>query len=144
MESKKQSWIHHFISNLKSSASIKQLWDKTRRINLKPNSNVNINSYLQPHNNNLLIKPKEIANSLAQTFCNNFSNCNYTSEFQSYKFSLTNTIPQIFSNDTELNNYPINTPIQTSEVKEHLAKGEDFAPGPDGIHNLLGIFIFNS
>ena len=79
---KRNSW-REYVSQLNSRTPIKQTWNIIRKISGKQQSSPL--KFLNSNNGDKATTPKEIANTLGETFQNNSSSQHYTPTFQKYK-----------------------------------------------------------
>ena len=85
--------------------------------------------YLHVNNSEVTDIPG-IANSLAQTFSDNSSSEQYSTQFQSFRRQAENNPLNFKSNNTET----YNNPFSMSELTAAISKLHDMAAGPDNIH----------
>ena len=128
-QAKKKSW-QSYVSKLNSRSSVKKVWDMVRKISGK-NKSSTIKHLKQPNLD--ITDKKDIADCLANTFSENSSSANYSTQFQKYKRQQEKTKLDFTSNNEE----KYNANFSLEELRESLTNSNDTACGPDEIHYQL-------
>ena len=124
---KKNSW-RQYVSKLNSRTPIKQTWNIIRKIAGKQQSFPL--KFLNKNIGGQATTPKEIANTIGETFQNNSSSQHYTPTFQKYQ-----RIQEKYKiNFKSQNKESYNSPFGLQELEEALHNSKDYAPGPDKVH----------
>lgn len=124
IDSKTKSW-QQFTSTITPETPIKTVWNKINSIKGKYTTH---KSSTLIHNNTTITDPKQIANTLADTFEELSSNSQYDQDFMQYKNEEEKSHITIEPN----NNHPLNVPFKLRELQNII---KDLKPnksaGPD-------------
>lgn len=125
-QAKRHSW-RQYISKLNSRTPTRKTWEIVRKICGKYASYPL--KFLET-TNKIAKTPKEISDTLGQTFQNHSSSQNYSTEFQKFK-----EIQEKSNLNFESQNYEdYNSDFSMRELEECLFNAKDSASGPDEIH----------
>lgn len=126
-ESKKRSWIN-FMDTIKYNLDSRSMWDHMKKFKGKRTS---CNIPAIRNKNGMQIKNQlEIADILADHYCDVSSNSKYIPSFQTYK-RIKEKIPIV---DPGSGHHPqLNLPFSLPELKYALTGCQSFACGPDNI-----------
>ena len=128
--SKSKSWIE-YINTINNQTTTKEVWRKIKSIEGK-NKNTHITA-IQDQGKTIL-NPREIANTLAETFAKNSSDENLDHDFREYKVKKEE---ELDNTPVTNNNIQLNAPITIEELMTALFSSKNSSPGPDGIANCL-------
>ena len=119
-ESKRKSW-RQYVSRLNSRTTTKKTWDMIRKINGKGSNSIN---HLKK-GNSISDSPKDLADTLAETFARKYSSGNYFEKFQRFK----TTEEKKKLNFNSFNSEHYNKRFTFKELKSALNKSHDSSPG---------------
>lgn len=94
--------------------------------------------FLEIDENKLGTNDTDVANSLAEIFQLNSSDCNFSSQFPARIYHYGNQAIELITNQEKYNTYPIlNTIVTEDGFKKTDQMKKDSSPGPDCIPNRL-------
>ena len=126
-ESKRKSW-RSYVSKINSNTSIKKVWDAIRKISGKHKKQPTF--HLNRNSGDTAKTPKDIADTLADTFANNSSSSHYSKEFQDHK----SKIEKHNINFKSKNEEEYNSLFTIDDLIDSIKNAKDTAAGPDEIY----------
>lgn len=121
---KKDSW-KKMLTCINKDTPISKVWESVHKIEGNRERKINILTVNNIHYSSI----PEIANKLADTFCQVSKLENYNDQFQQHR-TLAEDIHLNFESD---NSEPYNQPITLDELKHALQCTKDTSPGPDNV-----------
>ena len=122
---KKQSW-RTYVSGLTARTPMRQTWNMIRKIIGRPTSPKHYHLHVNGHD---VTEPKDIANTLGQTFSQHSSSSNYNPAFQRYQAKEERKVLDFSSSGHER----YNSIISLKELEDAIHDAKNTSPGADDV-----------
>ena len=122
---KRQSW-RTYVSGLNARTPMGQTWNMIRKIIGRPISPKHHHLHVNGHD---VTEPKDIANTLGQTFSKHSSSSNYNPEFQRYQAQAERKVLDFSCSGHER----YNSIISLKELEDAIREAKNTSPGADDV-----------